>query len=305
MPKIKVNGINIHYLQLGQGSEDIVMVHGLAANLAFWYMKIAPLLAKDYKITVFDLRGHGLSEMPDSGYTTRDMAEDLSCLIDEIGIKKAHLVGHSLGGAICLHHVILHPGQVKTLTLADCRIHALQPFRSPEESSYWQKRREELLKKGIFLTSDTPKVIYSMLEELEPLTASGQISQKLIPGLLASNSTWDTKSRAALRWKKLVSTTSFPDDIRELASITKEKIQKIAHHILLAYGENSTCLETYRALKENLTDCKTVVYPGMGHFFPVVEPELFVKDLSKFLIDFNQQTSKSNHKDHEKALAAI
>jgi len=265
----------------------MVMVHGLAANLSFWYMRILPLLAKDYRVMVYDLRGHGLSGMPPQGYTTRHMAEDLHGLLEEMGVKKAHLVGHSVGGAICLHYAILHPERVRSLNLIDCRIHALQPFRNPQHREYWMKRRQELLEKGISVPEDTPRVVYVMLEELAPLyeTGLGKPDKKL--GLLFQKGVWNPSSRAAWRWKQLVSATTFVDDIMKIEGLTRERIQQVTHPTLLSYGGESPCLESCRALEEILVNHKTVVHPGVGHFYPVIAPELFVEDLREFLACFD------------------
>ncbi len=279
---ITINGINVHYMSSGKGP-DVVMVHGLAANLSFWYMRIVPMLVKDYRVTVYDLRGHGLSGMPRDGYTTKRMTEDLHGLCKETGIKKAHLVGHSLGGAICLNYAILHPEQVRSLSLIDCRIHALQPFRNPHDKEYWMKRREELLAKGISVSDDTPKVVYIMLEELAPMYEAGMSNPKKKLGLLVQNGTWNPNSRAALRWKKLVSTTTFAEDMMKIGDLTRERISQVSHPILLSYGGDSPCLETCRAFEQILVNHKTVIHPGMGHFYPVIAPDLVVQDLQDFL----------------------
>lgn len=279
---ITVNGIDINYLCSGRG-QDIIMVHGLAANLSFWYMRIVPMLTKDYRMTVYDLRGHGLSSIPQYGYTTKHMTEDLHGLLEETGIKKAHLVGHSLGGAICLNYAILHPEQVLSLSLIDCRIHALQPFRNPHDKEYWMKRREELLAKGISVSDDTPKVVYIMLEELAPMYEASLSNPKKKIGLLVQNGTWNPNSRAALRWEKLVSTTTFAEDMMTIGDLTRERISQVSHPVLLSYGGDSPCLETCRAFEQILVNYKTVIHPGMGHFYPVIAPDLVVQDLREFL----------------------
>ena len=81
MPKAKINGLTVHYQQMGLGP-DLVMIHGLFANLAFWYLSVLPALARNFRVTVYDLRGHGYSDMPQRGYTSFDMAADLHALLD-------------------------------------------------------------------------------------------------------------------------------------------------------------------------------------------------------------------------------
>lgn len=293
---ISVSGVDIHYQRSGYGP-DIVMVHGLAANLAFWYVRIVPLLAKNYRVAVYDLRGHGLSGMPPQGYTTKEMVEDLHGLLEQTRVEKAHLVGHSLGGAVALHYAVLHPRRVLSLTLVDCRLHALQPLRSPDESPYWRRRRAELRAKGISIPDDTPKVVYIMLEELAPLARSGMANPNAMLGLLLSNGVWDPNSRAALRWKKLVSTTTFAEDIRRVAGLTTERIREVVHPTLLTYGSNSFCLETCRALETILPNHKTVIHDGVGHFYPVVAPDLLVRDLNEFLSHLPSERDMNSQKN--------
>ena len=85
MAKAKLNGIDVHYQIKGSG-RDVVLIHGFAANSAFWNIKILLTLARDYRVTVYDLRGHGYSSMPAAGYTSADMATDLRILLYQLGI---------------------------------------------------------------------------------------------------------------------------------------------------------------------------------------------------------------------------
>ena len=57
MPKTRVKDVEFHYQQMGNG-EDVVMIHGLFASLAFWYLSVMPALASRHRVTAYDLRGH-------------------------------------------------------------------------------------------------------------------------------------------------------------------------------------------------------------------------------------------------------
>ena len=114
MSTINCNGVTINYRTVGKG-EDVVFIHGLGANCAFWHLNVLLPLGRKYRVTVYDLRGHGYSTMPSSGYTSEDMADDLHHLINHLGIKKAHLIGHSLGGVIALHYAALYPERVSSI----------------------------------------------------------------------------------------------------------------------------------------------------------------------------------------------
>jgi pimeloyl-ACP methyl ester carboxylesterase len=118
MPKAFVNGINIHYQETGAGSH-LVLIHGLTGTLAAWQLGILPSLTDRFQVLAYDLRGHGHSDMPPSGYTSADMARDLLALFDERGIAQTHLVGHSFGGVVALHFAALHSDRVSALTISD------------------------------------------------------------------------------------------------------------------------------------------------------------------------------------------
>jgi pimeloyl-ACP methyl ester carboxylesterase len=279
MAKALINGIQIQYQTVGAGP-DLVMVHGLAANLAFWYLRIVPHLSKQFRVTVFDLRGHGGSEMPPSGYTTADMASDLIGLLDHLQIKRAHLVGHSFGGAVALHAAALRPGRFETLTLADCRVHALQPIPSGQDNEFWENRRKKLEARGIPVSDDTPKVVYSMLEEFGGSASNGQETDR---GLVIAFGSWNPNSRAGRQWLTLRSTTTIREDVRNVAGLDRSLIQTVGIPTLLCFGGNSHCMESCRQLERSLPRCKTIILPAVGHFFPVEVPELFAKRLTEFL----------------------
>src|SRR5262245_39122655 len=117
MPTVQICGMPLHYQCVGKGP-NLVLVHGLMGNLAFWYPTAVAKLASDYRVTTLDLRGHGYSGMPSANYTTLDLAGDLKALFDHLRIECAHLVGHSYGGAVALHFAVLQPQRVTSLTLA-------------------------------------------------------------------------------------------------------------------------------------------------------------------------------------------
>src|SRR5690606_36745436 len=118
MPKLAVNGLQLHVQQAGDGP-DVVLIHGVTGDLSIWFLRRAMKeLAADHRVTAYDLRGHGYSDVPPSGYTSGDHAADLIGLIDAIGADRAHLVGHSFGAVISAHASVLAPDRVEALVLS-------------------------------------------------------------------------------------------------------------------------------------------------------------------------------------------
>src|SRR3954447_19217005 len=103
MPKIALpSGVRLHHVQAGDGP-DLVLIYGITGNLAVWHLQVVPLLWDHFRLTTYDLRGHGYSDMPPSGYTADDMAADLLELIDALEIERPSIVGHSFGADIALY----------------------------------------------------------------------------------------------------------------------------------------------------------------------------------------------------------
>src|SRR5579872_3908541 len=96
------SGLRLHYQTVGSGP-DLVMVHGLTGNLAVWHLNIVPQLADHFRVLTYDLRGHGYSDVPPTGYSPDDMACDLLGLLDALEIERPTIAGHSYGADIALY----------------------------------------------------------------------------------------------------------------------------------------------------------------------------------------------------------
>lgn len=99
---IKTNGNRIHYLEKNKNLKPVlILLHGLSANANSFGSYIA--LIKDYRVISIDLRGRGLSDKPNSGYTIKEHALDIIGLMDVLKIDNAILAGHSFGGLITIY----------------------------------------------------------------------------------------------------------------------------------------------------------------------------------------------------------
>lgn len=110
-----VNGVKIYYEVHGEGY-PVVLIGGLGSQVQSWATQV-PIYSKHFKVVVFDNRGSGLSDKPEPGYTTADMADDTAGLMDALGIEKAHVAGKSMGGMIGQWLAIRHPHRVSRLVM--------------------------------------------------------------------------------------------------------------------------------------------------------------------------------------------
>ncbi len=143
MKKVDVNGIQLAYERRGKGT-PLVLLHGYPLDHHLWD-EVAPLLEDTFDLILPDLRGFGESSTVDSFYAMEDFASDIAGLLDYLGIQKAAIAGHSMGGYVALAFVRLFPKRVRGLGLVASQTAADSSER--KETRY--KSAAEVADKGI------------------------------------------------------------------------------------------------------------------------------------------------------------
>ena len=152
---VDINGVRICYQIHGDGY-PVVLIHGFGSKKESFMAQI-PALSQEFKIISFDNRGSGKSERPDMPYTMEMFVDDINGLMDYLEISRAHLIGLSLGGMICLNFVLKYPNRVKKLVLINTlaqlpddfdpeiyinsKIEALELAKKDPELSFWQSTK--------------------------------------------------------------------------------------------------------------------------------------------------------------------
>lgn len=279
MPSLPIKeDVTLRYETLGEG-DPLVLIHGLGANLAFWYFGIATTLASSYRVILYDLRGHGESSTPATGYTLFDMAADLSQLLQHLQIEKAHFVGHSYGARIALHYGLYHPEQVYSLTLADTQVSGLQAPLTLQDWPYWQIWKQQLGVQGVVLPKDDSVISFQLLSQLNRLAPNLTHGSARKPSLKRRT----MGQRSAEQWDYLLSNATIVQELEEDSSLTVEKLQQCPIPTFSFFGEYSHCVPTGEQLQRLMPRCESKIAPGVGHFHPAVQPREFSEALQQFL----------------------
>jgi pimeloyl-ACP methyl ester carboxylesterase len=115
MKFLELHGDRVAYRQARAG-QALLLIHGMAGSSATW-RAVLPQLSKKYRVVAPDLFGHGESAKPRGDYSLGAFAVSLRDLLDELGVTRATVVGHSLGGGVAMQFTYQHRDYCERLVL--------------------------------------------------------------------------------------------------------------------------------------------------------------------------------------------
>lgn len=257
-----LDGVRIHYEVSGSG-HPLVFVHGHALDSRMWIGQ-TEALARLYTVVRYDLRGHGQSDAPRSGYSRAHYAGELRALIQHLGLTRPSLVGHSLGGAIVLEYAKGHSEQIASLTLADAGLEGqVQPERFVEVVT---KQKQVLRSEGV----STKFLRAALVSPLFDGVRKSADHRKLVRSMLSS---WSGAS-----W---LDATVYPDPPK----LHIEILPELRLPVLVVLGEHDTITfhEAAEALTRGLLVVRKAVVPEAGHLAPLENPGAFNDILTDFV----------------------
>ncbi len=118
MSRVEVNGVGIEYQVTGQG-RPVVLLHGFPDSGRLWRHQVPALAGAGFQVIVPDLRGYGRSGQPEAveAYSMSLLAGDVMAILAELGIGRAHVVGHDWGAALAWALASFAPGTVDHLAV--------------------------------------------------------------------------------------------------------------------------------------------------------------------------------------------
>lgn len=239
MAEILAGGVRFHVKRLAprhgpsRPEHPVVFIHGLGMdNLSSFYYTLAnPLAHAGAEVILYDLRGHGLSERPRTGYRVGDSVADLTALLDALAIDgPVHLVGNSYGGIVALGFAVAHPSRVASMVLIEAHFSVAG---WAEQAAAEQSRIEIALAKD------------AMQDWLE------QLGRKV--------------TRLAEMADDLLNRTTFLADLQTVQPIPMSRLRTLTCPVRAIYGEHSDVVNYARELDEYLPHCVLTVLAGCGH----------------------------------------
>ncbi len=115
---VHVNGIRLHYLDWGGNGPALIFLTGMGSS-AYIFNKFAPRFTDSFHVLALTRRGHGDSDIPETGYDADTLIEDIRQFMDALNVEKAILAGHSLAGVELTHFAATYPSRVEKLIYLD------------------------------------------------------------------------------------------------------------------------------------------------------------------------------------------
>lgn len=256
MPHATVNGVRLYYEIDGDGP-PVLLLHPIGLDLTCWDAQVAALL-RGFRVLRVDLRGHGRSEVPPAPYTLAGLADDVHGLLQRLQIGPAHVVGLSLGGMVAQVLALDHPGDVRSLVLADT-VSTL----SPEARTAIVERGEKARRGGMTAVLDT-----TLARWFTPSFMHAPVVGRCRERLLA-----DDVEGWAGAWQAISQVETQP------------RLKEIRVPTLVITGEADVSAPPARAeaMAAAIPGARLHIVPGAPHMLPMEQPAVFNAAVLDFL----------------------
>ena len=241
MSMVRVNGVDLHVEEVaaeGIQRGTAVVIHGMTSDsMASWFLTLAhPLAQAGFRVLLHDLRGHGHSERPPTGYSLNDFVADLDALLtDHWRVDgPVHLFGNSFGGTVAFSYAALHPD----------RVAGIVAIESAPPTADWFDRMGSKLARVAETLADAEAVANS-----RPLVAR--------------------RVRAA---SQLLAQTSLGSELPTSVLPVPELITEIRCPVLCLYGGESAVKELIGETERLLPQSQHIVIEGQRHTLLIKAP---------------------------------
>ena len=268
---VKLSKVELSYLEWQQGTEPLLLLHGLADHALVW-SSLGDYLSKDYQIIAPDLRGHGDSSKPEKGYKFSDYIDDLNELMSYFGWNSAHILSHSWSAKLATIWATQQPERFKDLILID-------PFFIDKMPSVFKVTFPILYKLLPFLKAMGPFNSYEQAENLARTLKQYQGWTPLQQQVFKLGIEEKDHGKWGSKFIKQARDEIF-EEVMKYAGLT-QTIKIPTLFIKPEKGLNRTAWQM-KPYKTYLTHLKIVEVPG-NHWAFLVEPLPFNETVKTFL----------------------
>lgn len=284
MPRLEVNGTAFNVAQIDCLSDgparDLVLCHGLASSSGFWPIEMLMELRQSYRVTLFDLRGHGRSRMPAEGYTAAALGADIAGVISRLGLERPRVMAHSFGGVAALSMLAADPGNVDSLVLLDSQIGAGRRAAVAAGDALDAALVAALGRAGIEVDPADPFAGVHLLTRLAERRAAEQDILSDDPRV--QHLAHSVPPSAARRWLKLVTETTALTDLTQCDGLMAQRLANLDRPVLALCGDNSAAVHTGSFVARTLPGGRFETLPQAGHFFVRSRPQEVVARCTAF-----------------------
>ena len=265
------NSMEISYLQWSDRGMPLLLLHGLADHALVW-SSLGDYLSSNYQVIAPDLRGHGESSKPATGYHFQDYIGDLRALINHLGWTQAHILGHSWSAKIAAIWATQQPEVFKSLILVD-------PFFIDKMPSWIRITFPILYQVLPFLkitrSFDSYQSIEAIARQLKQYKGWSNLQQEVFKNAIEqkADGSWSSKFTLSARQEIF-------EDVMGFAGLTKT-LDIPSLLILPQQGLNRTAWQI-QSYKKYLTSLEIKKIPG-NHWAFLGEPETFNQTVAEFL----------------------
>jgi pimeloyl-ACP methyl ester carboxylesterase len=239
MTIVVAGGLRTHVQRLRPDSPDgeppvVVFVHGiLTDSLASYYFTLGPAFAAaGVDAIMYDLRGHGRTDRPESGYQVERFVADLDALLDELGeTRPVHLIGNSFGGTVAFGYAAARPDRVASVAMIEAE----------PATEMWSTRIAEVLG-----------------------NATRELAREEVIEWIGTEYNLHT-ARLSRTAGKLLHSTTIGEDIPASQVLDEDQIAAVGCPVLAIYGSESPLSQLGPWLEYLLPHCRTAIVDGQQH----------------------------------------
>jgi pimeloyl-ACP methyl ester carboxylesterase len=282
-------GTSIYYTVEGREQADpVILIHGLAAQSDINWRRpgINAMLDPVFKVVALDLRGHGLSGRPhDPSAYGVNTVEDITRLMDHLGIAKAHLAGYSLGGFIALKFAVLHPE--RCISVAVCASgwknpEDPEPLRSPYRDDPEARlppdlrKHEKMMQKALKALNGPQAAAVGRVPVMD-------LSEATPAGILPERYSFKEVRDFIGHWVVDREAMNALKDSLGLVAVTREQLQALQMPVICFMGTRDGLKPYATDLKAAMPQCELVLLDGADHITTVLYDD-FQQGLREFFL---------------------